>query len=604
MLEDEFGYFHFKNLSVHPVATEEEALNLLFQGDTNRAVASTEMNQNSTRSHCIFTMILERRKAGVDTVVRSKLNIVDLAGSERVSRTSSEGQTLKEAKYINSSLFFLEMVIIALHEKKKKPNVHIPYRNSMMTSVLRDSLGGNCKTVMIATISPEAQHTDESISTCHFAQRVALVKNAASINEEVEPAMVIERLRAEVKRLRDEVAFLQGKNTDDGSDDEEEAGHLPQHELNELTESVSKYVHDFDERAQLDFCGGITLPKIKAVCSIFKGLIQSNKRVEHTTKSNDTDESSDEEEAANITTTPSSKARRHKGNFMHQKKDKKSEQLRKRPESKPKKVCGVPFCSDQKILDEPNAAFGWFKERYPGASALEDNKAALKTTYSEVRNPCSSQLTHFVSLMIAFSSKAKSGGKKIEEIRARVTYHKEAIERLRRNHAIDMISQGKSDDCIVTSEEKYHSDAINEEKKAYNDTIENLRKLKGTIEHQQKAVERLRTKMQSDFDLWYRTICSREISGPSMGNDNEHQRQPGSPTKVLTLDSNDNLTPTASSKQTTAAPPEPAVQTQPEKEPEFVLPPGIKLTGNKEADDDIIAFFKAKSVLLSRTKKP
>jgi kinesin family protein 6/9 len=149
MLEDEFGYFHFKNLSIHPVASEEEALNLLFQGDTNRAVAATEMNQNSTRSHCIFTMILERRRAGTDTVVRSKLNIVDLAGSERVSRTSSEGQTLKEAKYINSSLFFLEMVIIALHEKKKRGNVHIPYRNSMMTSVLRDSLGGNCKLFQI-----------------------------------------------------------------------------------------------------------------------------------------------------------------------------------------------------------------------------------------------------------------------------------------------------------------------------------------------------------------------------------------------------------------------------------------------------------------------
>lgn len=145
MLEDEFGYFHFKNLSVHSAKTEEEALNLLFQGDTNRAVAATEMNQNSTRSHCIFTLILECRNAGADTVTRSKLNIVDLAGSERVSRTSSEGQTLKEAKYINSSLFFLEMVIVALHEKNKRANVHIPYRNSMMTSVLRDSLGGNCK---------------------------------------------------------------------------------------------------------------------------------------------------------------------------------------------------------------------------------------------------------------------------------------------------------------------------------------------------------------------------------------------------------------------------------------------------------------------------
>ena len=147
MLEDEDGIFHFRNLSMHMVSSEEDALNLLFLGDTNRAIAATEMNQNSTRSHCIFTIVIEGRRHGADTVTRSKLNIVDLAGSERVSRTNSAGQTLREAKYINSSLFFLEMVIVALHEKdkKRKENVHVPYRNSMMTSVLRDSLGGNCK---------------------------------------------------------------------------------------------------------------------------------------------------------------------------------------------------------------------------------------------------------------------------------------------------------------------------------------------------------------------------------------------------------------------------------------------------------------------------
>ena len=85
----------------------------------------------------------------------------------------------------------------------------------MMTSVLRDSLGGNCKTTMIATISPDAQFTDESVSTCHFAQRVALVKNSATVNEEIEPELVIQRLRAEVRRLREEVEFLSRKHDDD-----------------------------------------------------------------------------------------------------------------------------------------------------------------------------------------------------------------------------------------------------------------------------------------------------------------------------------------------------------------------------------------------------
>ena len=125
MLEDEDGNFHFKNLSMHMVSSEEDALNLLFLADTNPAIAATEMNQNSTRSHCIFTVVLEKRTAGTDTVIRSKLNIVDLAGSERVSRSNSAGQTLKEAKYINSSLFFLEMVIVALYEKEKRRNDHV-----------------------------------------------------------------------------------------------------------------------------------------------------------------------------------------------------------------------------------------------------------------------------------------------------------------------------------------------------------------------------------------------------------------------------------------------------------------------------------------------
>jgi kinesin family protein 6/9 len=92
--------------------------------------------------------------------------LVDLAGSERVAKTNSSGSVLTEAKYINTSLFFLEMVIVALYEKATKGRTHIPYRNSMMTSVLRDSLGGNCKTVMVATINPEASHTEESLSTC------------------------------------------------------------------------------------------------------------------------------------------------------------------------------------------------------------------------------------------------------------------------------------------------------------------------------------------------------------------------------------------------------------------------------------------------------
>jgi len=93
LMEDESGNYHFKNLSIHPVSNEEDALNKLFIGDTNRAIGETEMNQASSRSHCIFTISLEARRVGSDSVIKSKLNLVDLAGSERVHKTNSSGQT-------------------------------------------------------------------------------------------------------------------------------------------------------------------------------------------------------------------------------------------------------------------------------------------------------------------------------------------------------------------------------------------------------------------------------------------------------------------------------------------------------------------------------
>jgi len=256
MLEDEHGNFHLKNLSMHTADSEEDALNLLFLGDTNRAIAETPMNMASSRSHCIFSISIEARVTGADTVRRSKLHLVDLAGSERVGKTNSSGSVLKEAKYINSSLFYLEMVIVALYEKATKGRTHVPYRNSMMTSVLRDSLGGNCKTIMIATINPEAAHTEESLGTCRFAQRVSLIKNKATINEEADPALIIRRLKGEVMALREEIVYLKG-----------EAGEgdvLSPLAIEELKTQCRSYCDDNDPQSTLSI-GSLTLTKIK-VC--------------------------------------------------------------------------------------------------------------------------------------------------------------------------------------------------------------------------------------------------------------------------------------------------------------------------------------------------
>lgn len=118
--------------------TAEEALNLLFLGDTNRMIAETPMNMASSRSHCVFTMHLEARRPGESVVRRSKLHLVDLAGSERVGRTGIDGTVLTEAKYINASLHFLEQVIIALQVCTSTTGMHQNYRYAPAPQVLRE----------------------------------------------------------------------------------------------------------------------------------------------------------------------------------------------------------------------------------------------------------------------------------------------------------------------------------------------------------------------------------------------------------------------------------------------------------------------------------
>ncbi|KAG2448579.1 hypothetical protein HYH02_006470 [Chlamydomonas schloesseri] len=264
--EADDGTVSYRNLSMYRANNEEEALNLLFQGDFNRTISKTPMNQASSRSHCIFTIHVEARKSGEDVVRRSKLNLVDLAGSDRESKPGVGGTTLRKAKYTNLSLHYLEQVIIALQEKAMGMNrPHIPYRNSMMTMALKDSLGGNCRTTMIATINSAQDQLDESISTCRFAQRVAMVRNTVLLNEELAPSLIIRRLKQEVRDLKEEVRMLRGE--------EEERGPLTPDELVRLQGQVETYVADNSSEASLNLGG--SMMTVRAVFEIFKRLLRT-----------------------------------------------------------------------------------------------------------------------------------------------------------------------------------------------------------------------------------------------------------------------------------------------------------------------------------------
>ena len=204
--EDSKGNVVVKGLSKHIVANEEEAFNLLFEGESNRTVSEHQLNKASTRSHCIFTISIEMKSKveSSEKVLTSKLNFVDLAGSERVKETGSSGLALKEAAYINKSLTFLEQVVVALTDKTKRKE-YVPYRQSKLTHILKDAIGGNCRTIMIATIWPEEQFILDTLSTLNFAKRMKNVVNELSVNIMLDKNAYVKKLNKEIKELKKEL---------------------------------------------------------------------------------------------------------------------------------------------------------------------------------------------------------------------------------------------------------------------------------------------------------------------------------------------------------------------------------------------------------------
>uniref|UniRef100_A0ABI7Z734 Kinesin-like protein n=1 Tax=Felis catus TaxID=9685 RepID=A0ABI7Z734_FELCA len=181
IVENPQGVF-IKGLSVHLTSQEEDAFSLLFEGETNRIIASHTMNKNSSRSHCIFTIYVEvhSRTLSDEKYITSKINLVDLAGSERLGKSGSEGRVLKEATYINKSLSFLEQAIIALGDQKRE---HVPFRQCKLTHTLKDSLGGNCNMVLLTNIYGEAAQLEETRMVKNLEKELALLKQELAIHD-------------------------------------------------------------------------------------------------------------------------------------------------------------------------------------------------------------------------------------------------------------------------------------------------------------------------------------------------------------------------------------------------------------------------------------
>jgi len=172
---------------------------VMARGATNRAVAATGMNSGSSRSHSVFTVEIASTETTTGATRTGKMVLVDLAGSEMVRKTGASGTQLKEAQNINKSLSALGQVINALTDGR---STHVPFRDSKLTRLLQNSLGGNSKTNLIINVSPSTYNAPETISTCRFGSRAKRIKNAAVVNE-VRSAAELENL---LKHLEGELA--------------------------------------------------------------------------------------------------------------------------------------------------------------------------------------------------------------------------------------------------------------------------------------------------------------------------------------------------------------------------------------------------------------
>ncbi|XP_048343915.1 kinesin-like protein KIF3A isoform X2 [Sphaerodactylus townsendi] len=215
---------YIKDLSAYVVNNADDMDRIMTLGHKNRSVGATNMNEHSSRSHAIFTITIECSEKGIDGNIHvrmGKLHLVDLAGSERQAKTGATGQRLKEATKINLSLSTLGNVISALVDGK---STHVPYRNSKLTRLLQDSLGGNSKTMMCANIGPADYNYDETISTLRYANRAKNIKNKARINEDPKDALLrqFQKEIEELKKKLEEGEEISGSESSGSEDDDED----------------------------------------------------------------------------------------------------------------------------------------------------------------------------------------------------------------------------------------------------------------------------------------------------------------------------------------------------------------------------------------------
>jgi len=268
---------YVRGLTEIQVNNEQEAMNLLYSGELARTTAQHKLNRKSNRSHCIYTIYLQHRnRSGIsERITCSKLHLVDLAGSERLKKTldstSKNDETIKkESMYINQSLSYLEQCVVALSRKSAG---HVPYRQTKLTNILKDSLGGNCNTLMFACIWGEAAHLEETTSTLRLAARMMRVQNESFAVEVMDPFEMIKKQERQLRDLKQELLMHDALAERSGV----QYDPLTPEQLGEIRRQVEVYIEAPFETEEDSLPSLQSIRQIKEMCRQFKLVILEQK---------------------------------------------------------------------------------------------------------------------------------------------------------------------------------------------------------------------------------------------------------------------------------------------------------------------------------------
>ncbi|KAM1066242.1 hypothetical protein ACFX1X_021953 [Malus domestica] len=268
---------YVENLTEYNVRNVNDVVKLLLQGASNKKMAATQMNSESSRSHSVFTCIIESRweKDSMTHFRFARLNLVDLAGSERQKSSGAEGDRLKEAANINKSLSTLGLVIMSLVDLAHGKHRHVPYRDSRLTFLLQDSLGGNSKTTIISNVSPSICSANETLSTLKFAQRAKLIQNNAKVNEDASGDTTA--LQRQIQQLKGQLSILMMHHNLSRSS----TSCVPSSEEPRFSDLPEKYDDSQEENMATNKLPIMQSKKMKSMETVLVGALRREKMAEH-----------------------------------------------------------------------------------------------------------------------------------------------------------------------------------------------------------------------------------------------------------------------------------------------------------------------------------